>query len=59
MQTELAYRVRGKANDLDVTWQAEAPAKKTEQDEIEAAKKAMKKQAKLQVHIYVSVVSYS
>jgi len=51
--------VRGKANDLDVTWQAEAPAKKTEQDEIEAAKKAMKKQAKLQVHIYVSVVSYS
>ncbi|KAG9403602.1 hypothetical protein AC1031_006243 [Aphanomyces cochlioides] len=44
---EVAFRVRGKANQAD-SWQTDAPQKKSEEDEIKAAEKAMKKQAKLQ-----------
>ncbi|OQS07964.1 kinesin, partial [Thraustotheca clavata] len=46
---EVAFRVRGKtSNDIDTTWQTDTPSKRSEEDEIKAAEKAMKKQAKIQ-----------
>ncbi|OQS01568.1 kinesin-like protein [Achlya hypogyna] len=45
---DVAFRVRGKtSSDADATWQTDAP-KRSEEDEIKAAEKAMKKQAKIQ-----------
>ncbi|RHY10625.1 hypothetical protein DYB36_000884, partial [Aphanomyces astaci] len=48
---EVAYRVRGKSSaveDGEASWQSDAPPKRTEEDDVKAAEKAMKKQVKLQ-----------
>ncbi|ETV75637.1 hypothetical protein H257_10035 [Aphanomyces astaci] len=48
---EVAFRVRGKSSAVDdgeASWQSDAPPKRTEEDDVKAAEKAMKKQVKLQ-----------
>ncbi|ETW06745.1 hypothetical protein, variant 1 [Aphanomyces invadans] len=49
--TEVSFRVRGKssnADDSETAWHVDAPPKRTEEDEVKEAEKAMKKQMKLQ-----------
>ncbi|RHY34293.1 hypothetical protein DYB32_001029 [Aphanomyces invadans] len=51
LTTEVSFRVRGKssnADDSETAWHVDAPPKRTEEDEVKEAEKAMKKQMKLQ-----------
>ncbi|KDO32624.1 hypothetical protein SPRG_02325 [Saprolegnia parasitica CBS 223.65] len=47
---DVAFRVRGKpsSSESESTWQTDAPPRVSEEDEIKAAEKALKKQAKIQ-----------
>ncbi|KDO16026.1 hypothetical protein SPRG_18435 [Saprolegnia parasitica CBS 223.65] len=47
---DVAFRVRGKpsSSENESTWQTDAPPRVSEEDEIKAAEKALKKQAKIQ-----------